>query len=78
MALVRKRYLDPYVKASVIAQRAIQIAGGAPHLEMHGITDPLVLAEEELKNGLIDMYVARKTPDGRTVRVHVREFSIMN
>jgi DNA-directed RNA polymerase subunit K len=59
--LVKEKYTR-FERARIIGARALQIAMGAPVLvEDDGRLDPLNLAIEELKAGVIPITVKRKT-----------------
>lgn len=56
--------LTRYEKARIVAARALQLSLGAiPLIDVSNMTkDPVVIAIEELKRGLLPMTVIRKTP----------------
>lgn len=59
--MVKEKYTR-FERARIIGARALQIAMGAPVLvEDNGRLDPLNLAIEELKAGVIPITVKRKT-----------------
>ncbi|AKB42801.1 MAG TPA: DNA-directed RNA polymerase subunit K [Methanosarcina vacuolata] len=59
--MVKEKYTR-FERARIIGARALQIAMGAPVLvEDDGRLDPLNLAIEELKAGVIPITVKRKT-----------------
>ncbi len=59
--------LTRYEKARIIGARALQIAMGAPVLidvSKLPSKDPIVIAEEEFKRGLLPITIRRRLPDG--------------
>lgn len=56
--------LTRYEKARIVAARALQLSLGAiPLIDLSNVMkDPVVIAIEELKRGLLPMTVIRKTP----------------
>jgi len=59
------RYMTKYEKARVLGARALQISLGAPiTVDAKGLTDPLRIAEQELRNGTLPIIVRRFLPDG--------------
>lgn len=58
-------YLTKFEKTRVLGQRAEQISCGAPPLvDIKGITDPLEIAQKELKEGKIPIKIIRTYPNG--------------
>merc|ERR1719210_1287864 len=58
-------YLTKYERARVLGTRALQIAMCAPVMvELEGETDPLVIAQKELKQRKIPIIIRRYMPDG--------------
>merc|ERR1719237_281668 len=58
-------YLTKYEKARILGTRALQISMGAPVMvEMVGETDPLEIAQKELRERKIPMIIRRFLPDG--------------
>merc|ERR1712034_279575 len=58
-------YMTKYERARVLGTRALQIAMCAPVMvELEGETDPLVIAQKELKMGKIPIIIRRYMPDG--------------
>ena len=58
-------YLTKYERARILGTRALQISMGAPVMvEMVGETDPLEIAQKELRERKIPMVIRRFLPDG--------------
>merc|ERR1719187_1050398 len=58
-------YMSKYERARVLGTRALQIAMCAPVMvELEGETDPLVIAQKELKMRKIPIIIRRYMPDG--------------
>jgi DNA-directed RNA polymerase subunit K len=79
-ALNKREFYPPrltkYEVARIIGARAIQLAMGAQPLvdvQEVGTTDPVLIAMEELKRGLLDFVIVRETPDGKTTRIRLKE-----
>eukprot|EP00656_Telonema_subtile_P003283 TRINITY_DN114_c0_g1_i1.p1 TRINITY_DN114_c0_g1~~TRINITY_DN114_c0_g1_i1.p1 ORF type:complete len:125 (+),score=30.38 TRINITY_DN114_c0_g1_i1:176-550(+) len=59
------RYMTKYERARVLGTRALQISMGAPVMvSLQGETDPLDIANKELKKKKIPLMVRRYLPDG--------------
>ena len=59
------RYLTKYERARVLGTRALQISMNAPVMvDLDGETDPLRIAEKELRERKIPIIVRRYLPDG--------------
>ncbi|KAJ8908568.1 hypothetical protein NDN08_005273 [Rhodosorus marinus] len=59
------KYMTKYERARILGTRALQISMGAPILvELDGETDPLVIAQKELREKKIPITVRRYLPDG--------------
>jgi len=59
------RYMTKYEKARILGTRALQISMNAPVMvDIQGMTDPLKIAQEELRQGKIPIIVRRYLPDG--------------
>ena len=59
------RYLTKYEKARVLGTRALQLSLNAPPMvELEGETDPLQIANKELREGKIPLIIRRFLPDG--------------
>jgi len=57
--------MTKYERARILGTRALQISMGAPILvELEGETDPLVIAQKELREKKIPITVRRYLPDG--------------
>ena len=62
---VTTRYLTKYERARVLGTRALQISMNAPIMvDLDGETDPLRIAEKELRERKIPIIVRRYLPDG--------------
>ena len=79
-ALVKRELYPPrltkYEIARIIGARATQLAMGAQPLvdvRQLGTIDPVLIAMEELRQGLLDFIMVRELPDGRTIRVTLKE-----
>jgi len=58
-------YLTKYERARIIGTRAMQISLNAPILvPLEGETDPLEIAEKELRSKLIPFIIRRRLPNG--------------
>jgi DNA-directed RNA polymerase I, II, and III subunit RPABC2 len=63
---ISSKYMTKYVRARVLGTRAMQISRNSPilvELEPHE-TDPLVIAEKELREKKIPFIIRRYLPDG--------------
>eukprot|EP01086_Lenisia_limosa_P003618 TRINITY_DN1822_c0_g1_i1.p2 TRINITY_DN1822_c0_g1~~TRINITY_DN1822_c0_g1_i1.p2 ORF type:complete len:102 (-),score=40.78 TRINITY_DN1822_c0_g1_i1:34-339(-) len=64
-ARITTPYMTKYERARLIGTRALQISMNAPLMvELEGETDPLEIAEKELKAKKIPLIVRRYLPDG--------------
>ena len=73
-------YLTKYEKARVLGVRAMQIAQGAPvqpDIDSN-ITDPLLIAEEELRKKKTPLIIRRFLPDGTYEDVAVRHLESLD
>ena len=62
---ITTRYLTKYERARVLGTRALQISMNAPVMvDLDGETDPLRIAEKELRERKIPIIVRRFLPDG--------------
>jgi DNA-directed RNA polymerases I, II, and III subunit RPABC2 len=62
---ITTRYLTKYERARVLGTRALQISMNAPVMvDLNGETDPLRIAEKELRERKIPIIVRRYLPDG--------------
>jgi DNA-directed RNA polymerase I, II, and III subunit RPABC2 len=62
---ITSKYMTKYERARVLGTRALQISLNAPIMvEIHGETDPLKIAQEELRRRKIPIIVRRYLPDG--------------
>ncbi|ELR12827.1 RNA polymerase subunit [Acanthamoeba castellanii str. Neff] len=59
------RYMTKYERARVLGTRALQISMNAPIMvELEGETDPLEIAQKELRERKIPIIIRRYLPDG--------------
>eukprot|EP01024_Parvocaulis_polyphysoides_P044791 TRINITY_DN4147_c0_g1_i1.p4 TRINITY_DN4147_c0_g1~~TRINITY_DN4147_c0_g1_i1.p4 ORF type:complete len:128 (+),score=32.55 TRINITY_DN4147_c0_g1_i1:82-465(+) len=59
------KYMTKYEKARILGTRALQISMNAPVMvELDGETDPLEIAEKELRMNRIPFTIRRYLPDG--------------
>jgi len=79
-ALVKRELYPPrltkYEVARIVGARAMQLAMGAQPLvdiQELGTTDPVLIAMEELKRGLLDFVIVRELPDGKTVKIRLKD-----
>ena len=62
---VTSKYLTKYEKARVLGTRALQISMNAPVMvALDGETDPLIIAQKELREKKIPIIIRRYLPDG--------------
>lgn len=62
---ITTRYMTKYERARVLGTRALQISMNAPVMvELDGETDPLRIAEKELREKKIPIIIRRYMPDG--------------
>lgn len=71
-------YLTKYERARVLGTRALQISMGAPVqiTVPHDVTDPIIIAEQELQAKKLPLIVRRYLPDGEFEDVDVRSLII--
>ena len=70
-------FLTKYEKARVIGARALQISKNAPILvTLNGETDPILIAEKELRESKIPFIIRRFLPDGSYEDWSVRELKL--
>ncbi|ABL87680.1 DNA-directed RNA polymerase, subunit K [Pyrobaculum islandicum DSM 4184] len=79
-ALVKRDFYPPrltkYEIARIIGARALQLAMGAqPKIDIRelGTTDPVLIALEEFRRGLLDFIIVREFPDGKAIKIRLRE-----
>lgn len=66
-------WLTKYEKARIVGIRALQIALGAPVLvKVKEGMNPVEIAEEELKRGVLPIIIVRWTPGGRYQEIPLR------
>ncbi|KAL0490962.1 DNA-directed RNA polymerases I, II, and III subunit RPABC2 [Acrasis kona] len=71
------KFMTKFEKARILGTRALQISMNAPVMvELQGETDPLVIAQKELKQLKIPMIVRRYLPDKSYEDWHVNELII--
>ncbi|ELP88937.1 DNA-directed RNA polymerase I, II, and III subunit RPABC2, putative [Entamoeba invadens IP1] len=59
------KFMTKYEKARVLGTRALQISMNAPvFVNLNGMTDPLQIAMEELKEKKIPFIIRRRLPNG--------------
>jgi len=62
---ITTQYMTKYEKARILGTRALQISMNAPVMvELDGETDPLQIAQKELRDRKIPMIIRRYLPDG--------------
>eukprot|EP00640_Fibrocapsa_japonica_P007649 CAMPEP_0113944334 /NCGR_PEP_ID=MMETSP1339-20121228/33427_1 /TAXON_ID=94617 /ORGANISM="Fibrocapsa japonica" /LENGTH=145 /DNA_ID=CAMNT_0000949501 /DNA_START=26 /DNA_END=463 /DNA_ORIENTATION=+ /assembly_acc=CAM_ASM_000762 len=62
---ITTRYMTKYERARILGTRALQISMNAPVMvDIEGETDPLRIAEKELRERKIPIIVRRYLPDG--------------
>lgn len=62
---ITTRYLTKYERARVLGTRALQISMNAPVMvDLDGETDPLRIAQKELRERKIPIIIRRYLPDG--------------
>jgi len=64
--IIGPQKLTKYERARIVGARALQLALGAPPLiEVSSTKDPIEVAEEELKAGVLPIVIRRRLPNGR-------------
>merc|ERR1740137_142233 len=72
-------YLTKYERARVLGTRALQIAMCAPVMvELEGETEPLIIAQKELKMRKIPIIIRRYMPDGSYEDWKIEELIIID
>ncbi|GJQ10912.1 hypothetical protein GpartN1_g2703.t1 [Galdieria partita] len=62
---ITTRFLTKYERAKILGTRALQISLGAPVMvDLEGETDPLEIAQKELRERKIPITIRRYLPDG--------------
>eukprot|EP00871_Galdieria_phlegrea_P004687 jgi/Galph1/5219/GphlegSOOS_G3896.1 len=62
---ITTRFLTKYERARILGTRALQISLGAPVMvDLEGETDPLEIAQKELRERKIPITIRRYLPDG--------------
>ena len=73
-------FLTKYEKARIIGARALQISKNSPILipmeNLGGETDPIIIAEMELREGKIPFIIRRYLPDGSYEDWPVKELKL--
>lgn len=68
------RYLSKYERARILGERARALSAGAsPRVTVAPGADPLAVAERELCEGVLDIVLRRKMPNGTESCVDVKE-----
>jgi DNA-directed RNA polymerase I, II, and III subunit RPABC2 len=71
---ITTKYMTKYEKARVLGTRALQLSMNAPPMvDVKGETDPLKIAEMELRENKVPMIIRRYLPDGSYEDWHVNE-----
>jgi len=75
--------LTKYEKSRVIGARALQLSMGAPPLidlskYPNLLRDPLSIAEEELRRGVLPITIRRRLPNGEEELIPIRVFITHN
>lgn len=67
--------LTKFELTRVLGARALQISMGAPPLieVPPGVVDPIEIAMLELEKGVLDIYIERRLPSGKSVLIHVKK-----
>ncbi|MFB6490283.1 MAG: DNA-directed RNA polymerase subunit K [Thermoproteus sp. AZ2] len=68
--------LTRFEAARIIAARALQLAMGAqPLIDVSSLPnkDPVLIAMEELKQGKLNYVIIRELPDGKTLRLQLKD-----
>jgi len=70
--------LTRFEKARIVGARSLQIAMGAPLLidELEGLNNPIDIALEELKRGVLPITIRRSLPDGTSQDIPLTWLSI--
>ena len=69
--------LTKYEKVRILGTRATQISMGAPStIDIGDLSDAMEIAEKELQNKCIPLFVIRKYPNGKIVKIPVSEMEI--
>jgi len=63
--IIGPRKLTKYERARIVGARALQLTLGAPPLIKITTRDPIEIAEEELKLGVLPMIIRRRLPSGQ-------------
>ena len=72
------KWLTNHEKAKVLGLRATQIQQNNPPLIHTKLTDPLLIAEEELKQGKIPFIIKRNLPNNNYELVKITDLIILN
>jgi len=68
--------LTKYEVARIIGARAMQLAmGAAPLVDIKevGSTDPVIIAMEEFRRGLLDFIIVRELSGGKIVKIRLKD-----
>jgi DNA-directed RNA polymerase I, II, and III subunit RPABC2 len=70
--------LSKYELARLLGARATQIAEGSPvGVDADGLTEPLMLAAKELREGKLSATIRRYLPNGTVVDVDLRDLILV-
>lgn len=79
MANKTNSYMTKYERARILGTRALQISMNSPIMvELEGLTDPLKIAEKELKEGKLSLIVRRYLPDSTYEDWSIQNLKINN
>lgn len=74
---VTTAYLTKYERARILGTRALQISMNAPVLvTLEGETDPLTIAQKELRERVIPLIIRRTLPDNTYEDWHIKELDV--
>jgi DNA-directed RNA polymerases I, II, and III subunit RPABC2 len=74
---VTTAYLTKYERARILGTRALQISMNAPVLvNLEGETDPLTIAQKELRERVIPLIIRRTLPDNTYEDWHIKELDV--
>ena len=71
-------WLTQYEKSKVLGLRATQLQQNYPPLINTTLNDPLLIAEEELKQGKIPFIIKRNLPNNNYELVKINDLIILN
>jgi len=73
--IIGPKRLTKYERARIIGARALQLSMGAmPLIDVESliVKDPLLIAEEELKRGVLPITISRRLPSGKYVNIPIK------